>query len=59
MLKYSNYSYEIEETINNPQYGKNLWVMADPEFVGNLRILSSVPNRISDVISNGEGSIDY
>ena len=31
--------------------------MADPEFVGNL--LSSIPNRISDVIFNGVGSIDY
>ena len=32
-------------------------LMADSEFVGNL--LSSMPNRISDVISNGGGSIDY
>ena len=30
---------------------------SDPEFVGNL--LSSMPNRISYVISNGVGSIDY
>ena len=31
--------------------------MAEPEFVGNL--LSSMPNIISDVISNDGGSSDY
>ena len=32
-------------------------MMADPEFVYN--VFFSMPNRISDVISNGGGSVNY
>ena len=56
MLKHSNYSNDIEETINN--MGRTYGMILNLLVTYSLRYLFDIVARISEVVSNGAGSIE-
>ena len=56
MLKHSNYSNDIEETIHN--MGRTYGMILNLLVTYSLRYLFDIVARISEVVSNGAGSIE-